>query len=150
MIDPNLLNDLFMRDDAGALMHLSVHEVDINGRSMLHHACHFGAHECVRLLLAAGASVDHQDNMGETPVHRACYAGHTGILTDLLRQRPNLNLKTFFGATALHYAARRHPNAPTLLRDLIEAGASVDVKDNRDLTPKDWADQHQTPWPVMH
>ena len=43
-----------------------------NGRhTPLHDACRGGHVECARLLLAAGASLNTKDMMGDTPLHLA-------------------------------------------------------------------------------
>lgn len=48
-----------------------VNEVDDDKDTLLHHAAGFGAADCIRLLLAAGADIAARNKSGETPLHIA-------------------------------------------------------------------------------
>uniref|UniRef100_A0A3P9DIE1 Uncharacterized protein n=1 Tax=Maylandia zebra TaxID=106582 RepID=A0A3P9DIE1_9CICH len=46
-----------------------------SGWTPLHLACSFGHRDVVEELLKAGADVNLQNNLGDTPLHKAAYAG---------------------------------------------------------------------------
>lgn len=61
---------------------------------------------CVRLLLAANASVDHVDGNNETALHKAAAQGGDGCVKLLLRSGANFDLANAKGGTPLHLAAK--------------------------------------------
>uniref|UniRef100_A0A3B4Y8T5 Uncharacterized protein n=1 Tax=Seriola lalandi dorsalis TaxID=1841481 RepID=A0A3B4Y8T5_SERLL len=50
-----------------------------SGWTPLHLACYFGHRDVVEELLKAGADVNLQDNMGDTPLHKAADTGRKVI-----------------------------------------------------------------------
>jgi ankyrin repeat protein len=59
-------------------------------------------YELARLLLERGANMNEKDNSNATPLHLAAYYGKHKIVRVLLDHRPNANVETESGETALH------------------------------------------------
>jgi ankyrin repeat protein len=81
--------------------------------------------DLARALLAAGATIDAQDDEGMTPLMWAArtHARSVAVLNVLLQAKANFDLKDHKGNTALiHAAGRRNTDA---LRLLIDAGCDV-------------------------
>ncbi|XP_067912997.1 ankyrin repeat domain-containing protein 61-like [Heterodontus francisci] len=66
--------------------------------------------DCVRMLLAAGASVDTQDRQGRTAVHEACFGGWEELIDLLLEYDADLGLRTEQGESPLSLFLERRPN----------------------------------------
>lgn len=66
------------------------------------------------------------------PIHFAAYLGSTNILKQLLPHKPNLNIKSSEGLTALHISASKGFN--DFISLLLEYGAHIDEKDNTNHT----------------
>ncbi|CBN77903.1 Ankyrin [Ectocarpus siliculosus] len=81
----------------------------------------------VKLLLARGADVHAQNNLGSTPLNRAAVAGRTEVVELLLDAGANLEHQDDISGTSLHGAARR--NHCSTVRLLLNRGASVDAAD---------------------
>jgi len=89
-------------------------------------AAHLGHPEVVRTLIAAGAPLDHVNNLGWTAVIEAIVLGnggprHTDTLKALVDARANLNLADRNGETPLALARARRYGAMVKLLD--QAGA---------------------------
>ena len=106
----------------------------------------------VKLLLAHGALPDLPNFNGDTPLMAACGKGWINsptrgafyteaealeIYTMLRAAGANVNARTHFNETALHSAALRGWNE--IVKLLVADGAELDVADNHDLTPLDFA-----------
>ena len=77
---------------------------------------------------------------GRTPLHEACYKGHFEVVQLLLQHHANIHQPDlFFWITPLHYACDRNNSNPSLVKMLLENGASVDVKDRYGETPLHYA-----------
>eukprot|EP00903_Cladosiphon_okamuranus_P015359 g14185.t1 len=94
-------------------------------------ALHFSACQgevgIVKLLLARGAEVDAENNLGSTPLNRAAVAGKTEVIELLLDAGANLEHQDDISGTPLHGAARR--NHCSTVRLLLNRGALVDASD---------------------
>ena len=53
-------------------------------RTALRAACWAGHLDCVKLLLEAGADIDHVDSEGRTALIAACYMGHLAAVRELI------------------------------------------------------------------
>jgi len=83
--------------------------------------------EVARLLLAAGAQVNAQDNIfGNTPLHEAPDAAAAQVLIDA---GADVNLRNRDGQTALMLALD-----PEVVRVLLRAGADVTIRDKQGKT----------------
>ena len=76
-----------------------------HGSTPLHIAARCGYMELVLLLVSAGASVNVQDELGETALSRSVEGGHVAIMKYLLDSGADVQLKNEAGLTALHLAA---------------------------------------------
>jgi ankyrin repeat protein len=89
-------------------------------------AAHLGHAEVVRMLIAAGAPLDHVNNLGWTALMESIVLGdggaaHTATLDALVRAGANVNIADRAGVTPLSHARRRGFGAMT---DILErAGA---------------------------
>ena len=72
------------------------------------------------------------------PIHDVAWKGDLAGVQRELNKGADVNARGFLGSTLLHNAARwGHKEVAKLL---IAKGADVNAKDNRGLTPLDWAD----------
>ncbi|XP_078274663.1 ankyrin repeat domain-containing protein 61-like [Rhinoraja longicauda] len=72
---------------------------------------HLGAGlDCVRTLLAAGASVDARDWRGRSAAHEACFGGREEVVDLLLDHGADLSLCTELGESPLALFLERRPN----------------------------------------
>ena len=109
---------------------------DDDGRVPLHWAVSIQSDAIIKLLLPYMKSVDIDtltDEAGWTPFHISCSIGLLDIVDQLYNNnpdaRPNLDLQTSQGVTALHLAvAKKHLE---VCKYLIKLGASVRIKDKK-------------------
>jgi ankyrin repeat protein len=95
-----------------------------DGFTSLHFAAFFGGADAVRLLLAAGAdaNADDENAIGVRPLHSAAAAGDAGALRALLEAGADPDARERVGGhTALQAAA--HSDQPELARLLLGHGA---------------------------
>lgn len=150
-----LWNTVFIEDDVTSAADLLIAEVaegwtgpDVNNRTRLFAAAHFGAKKCLDLLLQkSGVDVRHQDALRETALHRACQSGHLDCVQSLLRAGADPVAQSFYRITPLHLATVTR-SAPELIRVLMGAGADPFIKDHNGLTAVDWAADRGLTWPV--
>jgi ankyrin repeat protein len=96
--------------------------------------------EILRLFLEKGADINGTDPLGRRPVHMACY-NSLQALQALHLPGTHFSLRDNLGRLPLHYAALSGQEdllAEVLSRSL-QAGLSVDEKDNDRWTPLLWA-----------
>ncbi len=116
-----------------AVVHWLVAGADVNGRmkngrTALIEASEEGRVEVVRLLLAAGAGVDAQDDEDEvTALIEASRWGHPAVVEVLLGAGADVEAHTRNGPTALMAASEE--GRVEIVRRLLAAGADVDARD---------------------
>lgn len=121
---------------------------DAHGETALNWAAHLGHTAVVKDLLAAGAD---REMVGDfhraTPLLLAAYGGHRGIVA-LLAVLADVNARDPRGATALMLALEPHSTVQKLSRrvlsiveTLIQAGADLDLQDQKGNTALLWASQ---------
>ena len=123
------------------------HEADVSqtdkesGACVLHYAAKFSDKSMIEFLIGKGISVNVMDNDNRTPLLWACQkAYNVDNVTALLRHEADLNkTNKEYGACALHYAAKFSDKS--VIEFLIGKGISVNVMDNKNLTPLLWACQ---------
>jgi ankyrin repeat protein len=93
--------------------------------------------ETARILLEAGADVNVQSQNGYTPL---ILATKQSKMTQLLIEKgADVRMATKFGDTALHKAA--YYGQRDIIELLINNGADIEVQNNKNLTPKQVAEQ---------
>lgn len=105
----------------------------VNGRSALHLAVINNHPEIVKMLLKAGAYVEHRDHVrGQTPLSEAAEYGLAHVIRILLEAREgasatDVETRSSAGLTPLHWACRF--NSPDSVDALLSAGADPDAVD---------------------
>ena len=89
--------------------------------------------EIVRILLDAGAEVNHPNEDGATPLIDAAMLPNRAIVHLLIQRSANIDAQDDEGTTALIYATRF--NQPDNVQELITAGADVNQANNEGMTP---------------
>ena len=130
-------------------------DVDVRnslGEAPLHWAlkdCRYeeGQVEIINTLVNAGANIDAQDDLGNSVLHYSVsYASSIfNCAAELLiRNGANVSIRCAKGNTVLHKVAKLHEgeNVSRLIRKLLEAGASVDVRNAFYETPLHIAARH--------
>ena len=123
---------------------------DINGRTALHDAAHFGASICLAWLLGQStALINTTDGMGETPLHRAAYGGTPECVCLLVDAGANPNALTIFNCSVLHYATSHpRPHSAAVVAALLRAGAPSETLNDKDETARQWASKWGIAWPT--
>lgn len=113
-----------------------------SGWTPLHDAAYANAHECLQVLLDAGASVDVPANSGATPLCFAAQEDAAEATELLLRRGADLSIRKtttssrFSGYTPLHYCA--HYNAQAAAKVLLShhtARLSMEMRDLNQRLP---------------
>ncbi|XP_054279760.1 ankyrin repeat domain-containing protein 50 isoform X1 [Macrosteles quadrilineatus] len=106
---------------------VDIEETDKHDQTPLNLAARLGHHQVVKVLLSAGANVDHPDADGWTPLRAAAWGGHTQVVEILLEAGANVDYCDADQRTALRAAAwGGHDEIVTLL---LKAGADVNKTD---------------------
>jgi len=91
--------------------------------------------------LAAGYDPNHEDELhpkfGTTPLMEAAFHGRDAIVKRLIEHNANLNTRSGYGWTALHYAGQAKRTGAAAL--LVAAGADRSIKNNKGKTARDRA-----------
>jgi hypothetical protein len=104
---------------------------DANGYTALHCCLNdlLADHDCVELLLAAGAKIDAQDNEGNTTLMTAARYGLIKVVKTLLKAGADINACNKEGNTPLMIACySKQPEAVSLL---LKEGANTEVRNKR-------------------
>merc|ERR1712224_622881 len=108
------------------------------GKTPLNLAASAGHVEVVKCLLSAAADVNTVNKFDQTALHKAAFEGHTAIVRILLTMDGiDLNAKNEHGMTPLHWAAVK--DRVEVARDLLAAGAHMDIADESGKTAADLA-----------
>jgi ankyrin repeat protein len=113
---------------------------DRDDRTHLHHACVHGTHDDVRAALQAGADPNAQDKQGFTPLHFAAQEQRDDVARLLLDAGADVHLRNGWGNTALFTGVFNVKDGDgQIVRTLLAAGASPDVKNNHGVSPRELA-----------
>jgi ankyrin repeat protein len=91
--------------------------------------------ETVSSLISRGANVNQRDRNRVTPLLDAMVTMDEEIVTLLLENGADPNVKDCAGDTALHIFAARWPANPTVLRLLLDKGARLDLYNKKGFPP---------------
>ena len=92
-------------------------------------------------MLDGGMPVDSEDRDGWTALQYAAMENRTGVMHKLLQRKADVNKRhRTFGLTALHVSARY--NRTDAIQLLLKNGASTTIKDEKGLTPIDYAQKY--------
>jgi len=111
-------------------------------RSMVHLACLNFDLDKLNFLISQGANVNILDQNQQTPLHVAIQLSNLEKSTQIVRRlltipSLNINWKDSKGSTPLHYACI--VNNATVVNLLLEAGAFMDIANNKSNIPLDYA-----------
>lgn len=104
-----------------------------SGQQALHFAAAAGKLETVKLLLAAGAKVDAEDDHGVQPLIAAAMYGRTGMVRLLLASGAKMDAADAMGYQPIHWASLG--GRAGMVKVLLAAGAKADAKTNRGEQP---------------
>ncbi|AGE56187.1 ankyrin repeat PH and SEC7 domain containing protein [Paramecium bursaria Chlorella virus NE-JV-1] len=112
-------------------------QMEIHSCPTLCEAARDGHHECVQMLIAAGADPNVTDPYEMVPLHWAARDGHHECIQMLIAAGADPNVADPHGFTPLYWAvfAGHHE----CVRMLIAAGADPNVADTGGFTPLYWA-----------
>ena len=115
---------------------------DVQGQTALHVACAKGKQSSSLLLMHHKAKPNIQDNEGSTALHLAAVNGHEDCLKALIYYDQcatviDANVANDFGDRPLHLAAKW--GYYSICQLLLENGASAEVRNRKNLTPRDVA-----------
>ena len=101
-----------------------VNGADKMGETALRKAVENGRHQCVELLLRAGADVNQADNDGVTVLMRAAARGERSTVENLITSGASVNQQANDGSTALVEAAKSNDSACVglLLKNVADVG----------------------------
>ena len=116
---------------------LGVKNIYTNVNTPLHVASWFNKSVAASVLIAKGADVNAEDNIGYTPLHNAAEYGAADVAKLLIDNGAEVNAEAEGGRTPLHRAAWK--NAAEVAKVLIANGAEVNAKSESGRTPLDSA-----------
>ncbi|KAI9275826.1 ankyrin repeat-containing domain protein [Phascolomyces articulosus] len=99
----------------------------------LHAAAAAGLVDATELLLEHESNVNARDALGHTPLTNSLFSRSIGCLQLLLKAGASLDIDDPKGSTLLHFAAIN--DFPEGVEELLKHDASVDAKNNRELSP---------------
>jgi len=114
---------------------------DTEGNTLLHLSFLGATPEISRELIAKGADIEKPDAKGNIAIQavflQLLHSSDTSLASDIIRTTRNVNHANSLGFTALHFAAILGKKG--LVKELLEKGASRDVKNNDGKTAFDLA-----------
>lgn len=116
----------------------NLHEVDINGNTLLHAACQAENLAVVQHLATAGLDLSQLNNNAETLLHVAVLSQNTKLLQWLIDSKKiDINAKDSKGNTALHTAT--FLNKQDIVEFLVQNGADITLQNDDDKKAYDVA-----------
>lgn len=118
-----------------------LHEAAIRGHCARHSGPWDGNVDAIDVLLHAGADINMQSKLGDTPLQSASATLHSGVVDALLRVGAAVNIPASDGTTALHSVSFAECDAASehcrikIVDTLLNPGAKVDALDERCRSP---------------
>jgi ankyrin repeat protein len=134
---------------------LGYESVNMNSKTFIHQktaliiACEHGDSVAVSSLLSGGAIVDDVDALHKTALMYACENRSVAAVQSLIQASANANKRDADGRTALMYALRGKPfnslnkNNYIIIKELLHAGASIELRDNKGKSALDYCDKDE-------
>lgn len=133
-----------------------VNACEMEGRTALHMYPHHylqGGAEIISILVDAGADVNAVDNVPEKALEPVAHTTASLVRDIKLKLRPIINIRSSVwlwvergerpaSRTPLHYAAQEC--RPSVVRALLQAGASPEARDAEGLTPEEFGAKYRT------
>ncbi len=120
---------------------VSQNYLNANGNNALHVAAARGHVECVAALIEANLNVNFPNAHQVTALHFAVRNNHLNVVAYLLTvEHISLNVQDSDGDTPLHDAAENEDIDIQITEALINAGASLTIKNQEDLDPIETAE----------
>lgn len=91
--------------------------------------------EIVRMLLEAGADVDHKSSLGEMPLQYAVNNNREDIVRIILEFRPNLHLQDNAGDTSLNSFPQTDTSSLPIIKLLVNGGSDLETRNKARETP---------------
>lgn len=114
----------------------------VANRESLRIAVSYGFVDGVELLIAQGIEANAPFSNGEYPMHMiaSSFEEHDlGMIAELIKVSPDINVKNKNGETPLHLAIQGGPDNKVLIDTFIELGGNLKAKTNAGDTPIDYA-----------
>lgn len=130
-------------NNASQYININHYDLDDRGLTALHFVCSDGCKERIKFLIDRGANVNSIDNNGRTPIFCAYVSSFyretknsLACVKLLIDARANVNHQDEDGNTLLHYSIAIGIGSMNkdILSVIIQAGASIDIKNNKGET----------------
>jgi len=129
-------------------MGADINERNSDGETALLEAVYYNHLSCVKILIGRGADATILANGGYSVLHRAAWRSTNSemmkfVLHNVVETRKLVDMKGFYGNTALHDCSYSDSQSPTVRLDnakmLLHAGASLAINDDDGQTPYQYA-----------
>jgi|GEM_PF-5896961 len=127
-----------------------VAEADENGKTALHYAAELGNAPILKILVTAGADLEHTDKLGNSALHTAVLAAKQSNAIALQNLGVDVNVRNNDGETAIIVLMKRYDEIakrakgsaklPGMIEALIEARPDLTIADNSGKTALDYAE----------
>lgn len=113
-----------------------------SGRTPFHRFCGLrGRIKLIKMSAEKGADIHTRDNDNKTTLHTAVETWDKNVVRFLMESGVNKNTQDNKGKTALHYAVQNGSYFLDLIKEMIEKGADITIKDKEGKTPLDLASE---------
>jgi len=89
----------------------------------------------IEKLIQCGANINATNGYGNSALHIAARNGNNDVVSLLLKHNAIVNIQNKKGSIALHFACYSETSSDHIVNELLKAGADIEMKDNRGLTP---------------
>lgn len=138
-----------LQGQLGIIRLLLANGADVEAGSPLHDAIENGDEDCIDVLMAAGASIDASNDLGQTPLMMAVRHGRVAIIDRLLKAGAAIEARDVGGRQALWYAIGSQ--SPDIIQRFLEEGSDIEARDGMGWTPLAYAATkgHEAAIPIL-